>query len=237
MKISIIMPAYNEEKRIGNTLKEYCKFFKNLKNKKLLDFEILIVINNTIDRTEEIVKKYHKRYKEVRFLNFKQQGKGFAIIEGFKDALKRKNDLIGFVDADMSSLPDAFYELIKNIKNYDGIIASRQIKGAKIKKTLKRTIISFTFNFIVRILFFLSYDDTQCGCKLFKREAIESIINKLTETRWIFDIDLLHKLKKKKFKVKEFPTVWEDKQGSKITNFIRTSLQMFLGLIKLRFQY
>src|SRR3989344_8183585 len=110
MKISIIIPAYNEEKRIGRTLEEYLKFFSiKKKQEKIRNFEILVVINNTKDRTEEIVKEKQKKCMELRYLNFKQGGKGFAITEGFKDALKRDNKLIGFVDADMSTSPEEYF--------------------------------------------------------------------------------------------------------------------------------
>ena len=228
MKISIIIPAYNEEKRIENTLKEYYKFFKNK-----IDFEILVVINGTNDRTEAIVKRYVEKYKEIRYLNFSQKGKGFAINEGFKDALKRESDLIGFVDADMSTKPDAYYDLVKNIKENDGIIASRTIKGAQMEKSWKRTIISFTFNLIVKMLFFLSYYDTQCGAKLFKRKTIKEVISELTQTGWIFDVDLLYQLKKKKFKIKEHPTVWCDVQGGSIKLFA-TSFEMLCDLLRMR---
>ena len=94
MKISIIIPAHNEEKRISKTLEEYLKFFEKLKKEKILDFEILIVLNACTDSSLDIVKKYEKLHKEIRYLNFKKGGKGFAITEGFKDALKRENDLI-----------------------------------------------------------------------------------------------------------------------------------------------
>ena len=127
MKISIIIPAHNEEKRIEKTLKRYLEFFKNLKKEKRLDFEVIIVINNTKDKTEEIVKKYCKKYKEISYMNFERRGKGFAIIKGFEDSIKRKNDLIGFVDADMSTSPESFYDLIKNIKDSDGILANRYV--------------------------------------------------------------------------------------------------------------
>src|SRR3989344_986048 len=129
-KICIIIPAYNEERRIGKTLEYYSNYFNNLFKKEKLDYEILVVINNTTDRTEEVVKKLAERNKRVLYLNLKPGGKGFAVIEGFKDALKRENDLIGFVDADMATSPEEYWKLIKNIGNYDGIIASRYVKGA-----------------------------------------------------------------------------------------------------------
>ena len=72
INVCIVIPAYNEEKRIDNTLKKYGEYFQDLKKKKFLDFEILIVINNTQDKTEEIVKKFQKEFNEIRYLNFKQ---------------------------------------------------------------------------------------------------------------------------------------------------------------------
>jgi len=234
-KISIIIPAYNEEKRISKTLESYCKFFKELKKQKKLDFEILVSINNTSDRTPEIVEEYSKKNKEIRFLNFKKGGKGFAIIQGFKDALKRKNDLIGFVDADMATPPDSFYELVEKIKGYEGVIANRYLKESIIKprQSLKRVIISRIGNIIIRSLFLFPYRDTQCGAKIFTRSSIKTILPTLGMTLWAFDVELLYQLRKKGFRIKQIKTRWEDKAGSKL-NLKKTSLQMFLAIIQLR---
>ena len=235
MKAAIIMPAYNEEKRIGRTLEDYGKFFSDLKKKDILDSEIIIVINNTTDRTEEIVREYSKKYGLIKYLNFKRGGKGFAIIEGFKEALKNKFDLIGFVDADMSTSPKAFYDLIKNIGEYDGIIASRYVRGAVVKPgpTIQRKIVSRIFNSLINLILFLNYKDTQCGAKLFKRKALEKTLPLFRMSQWAFDVDLLYNLKKNKFRIREFPTFWSDREYSKI-NFWRAGPLMFLAIIRLR---
>jgi dolichyl-phosphate beta-glucosyltransferase len=108
-KLSIVIPARNEEVRIPRTLKEYAEFFKDKKTKKEIeDFEILVIINKSSDRTEEVVKEFSKKYKEVKYFLFEQQGKGFAITEGFKKALQGDSNLIGFIDADMSTPPMLF---------------------------------------------------------------------------------------------------------------------------------
>ncbi|MEM3405627.1 MAG: glycosyltransferase [Candidatus Pacearchaeota archaeon] len=235
-KLSIIIPAYNEEKRISKTLKEYCSFFQEKKKNKEIDFEIIVVINNTTDRTEDIVKNYQKQYKELKYLNFKQGGKGFAIIEGFKEALKdKKNFFIGFVDADASTSAEEYYKLLKNINDYDGIIASRYVKGSivKPKQSIQRIIVSRIFNFLVRFLFLLPYKDTQCGAKIFKRKVIEKILPQIGITEWAFDVDLLYKIQKSGFKIKEHFTIWADKKYSKI-NLKKASLQMFFAIIQLR---
>ncbi len=238
-KISIIIPAYNEEIRISNTIESYYNFFKKLKKKKKLDFEILIILNACTDTTPEIVKKYSKKYKEVRHLEFEQGGKGFAVIEGFKDSLKNeKNSLIGFIDADMATIPKAFFNLIENINDYDGIIANRWKKNSevKIKQSILRRILSRGFNFLVRSIFMIPYTDTQCGAKLFKAKSMKKIAPEINITNWAFDVEILYSFWKKGFKIKEHPTIWEDRVGSKI-NVVIVPLKMFIGISRLRLLY
>lgn len=229
--LSIIIPAYNEEKRIGKTLESYTNYLNN----KKINYEILVVINNTSDKTEKVVKFYKKKNKKIRYLNFKRGGKGFAVFEGFKNSLARKNDLIGFVDADLATPPEAFYALIRQIGNNDGIIASRWSKKSliKTKQTFLRKITSKGFNFLVRSILFLNFTDTQCGAKLFKKRAVELIIKDPYLTEWAFDIALLYNLKKQGFCVREIPTIWEDKSGSKLDlKFV--PIQMFSSIMRIR---
>ncbi|MFH1711032.1 MAG: glycosyltransferase [Nanoarchaeota archaeon] len=236
MKIAIVMPAHNEEKRIEKTLEEYGKFFKKKKKEKEINnFEIIVVINNTQDRTEEIAKKMSKKYREIRCLNFKQKGKGFAIIEGFKDALKRDFDLIGFVDADMATTPEGYYALAENIEGYGGIIASRWVRGSviKTKQSFLRRVLSRGFNLIVRFMFLMPYEDTQCGAKIFRRKVIERVVGELYLTQWAFDINLLYLCKKKEFKIREYPTTWQDRTDSKL-DVMKIPIQMFTGVLRLR---
>ena len=230
MKLSIIIPAHNEEKRISRTLSSYLSFFL----KRLKDFEIIVVINNTKDDTLKVVKSF--KNKKIKYLNFKEAiGKGGAIIEGFKAG---KGDYLSYADADMSTNPEQFYELFSKIDNYDGIIASRWIKGARVypRQTFLRRIASRSLNFIMKCLFLMPYYDTQTGAKLFKKEAIRKVINKLDITKWAFDIDLLYNLRKNKFNIKEIPTVWHDKPGSQLKIF-KAVPEMFLALIRLRLIY
>ncbi|MEK6817204.1 MAG: glycosyltransferase, partial [Nanoarchaeota archaeon] len=200
-KVSIIIPAYNEEKRIGETLDSNLRFFKALKKNKILDFEIIVVVNGSSDKTFDIVKDFSKKNKELKYLNLKRGAKGYAVIEGFKEALKSDSNLIGFKDADMATSPEAFYDLVNKINNYDGIIASRYVKGSIInpKPSLERIFASRIFNFMIRTILGLQFKDTQCGAKLFKRKTLEKTIPRLTLSQLAFDVDLLYNIKKQGF--------------------------------------
>lgn len=234
-KIAIIIPAYNEEKRIGKTLQAYSEYFEDIRIRTESDYEILVVINNTKDKTEEIVRTFAGKNKRIGYLNFKEGGKGFAVIEGFKDALTRDNALIGFVDADFATKPEHFYDLVRKMGSKDGSIASRYIPGAIInpRPTFSRLVAKRMFNTVVRSLLFLPYKDTQCGAKVFRRGAIERTISSITMSQWAFDVDLLYSIRKKGFKIKEVPTVWSDMAYSKL-NFWKAGPRMALGVVRLR---
>ncbi len=229
------MPAYNEEKRIGKTLVYYSQFFDELMQKGKMDYEIIVVINNTRDRTHVIVEEAQRVNRHIRFLNLKEGGKGLAVIAGFKDALQRDATIIGFVDADMATPPTALYELMRSMNGHDGIIAARWRPDSTIINPwgVLGNLKSFVFNTLVRILFLFPYRDTQCGAKLFKREAIASVSDGIGITRWAFDIELLYKMRKQGFSIAEAPTVWENKEDTKI-KLIKASAEMFLAVVRLR---
>lgn len=232
-KVSIVIPAHNEEHRIGKTLEDYFGFFNKLKQEKKIDFEIVVVLNDCKDNTKIVVERFN--CKELVILEFEQAGKGFAVIEGFKDALIRDSKLIGFIDADGATPPHAFYELIKNINNYDGIIANRWHEKSIVspKQTIFRRFIGRVFNFVVRSLFIISHKDTQCGAKLFRKELVEKIYPKLGVSEWSFDVDLLFYARRENAKIISIPTEWHDKKGSKI-NIKKTPGRMFFSVVRLR---
>ena len=232
VKISIIIPAHNEETRIERTLIEYASFFEQ----KKVEHEFIVVLNGCTDNTLEIVKAVQKNYASIRIIDLPQAGKGLAVAAGFRDALIRDNDFIGFVDADMATQPQYFYDLIENIGKYDGIIASRYMKESKIyppRPWIKEWGRILFYNPLTRLLFGMNYKDFQCGAKLFKRKVIEKIITELKDGQWAFDVELLYLCKKHGFVIKELPTVWYDQGDSKFS--LHAGIGMFFSLFKLRF--
>jgi dolichol-phosphate mannosyltransferase len=229
MKLSIIIPAYNEERRILSTLQDYYNFFnKKFKN----NFEIIIVPNNCSDNTFKVVSDFSKNKKQIKIFNISHySGKGGAVMKGFELA---EGEYIGFTDADNSTNPENFYKLYQNIGNYQGAIASRRIKGALVspKRKLTQNISSFMFNKIAKILFGFKYSDTQCGAKLFEKNIAKFLNENFSEKGWIFDIDLLYLCKKNKLIVYENPIIWRDAEGSKLS--FKDGIFSILKLFKYR---
>ena len=234
-KVAVIIPAYNEEKRIWKTLEKYSLFFNNLKKQKKIDYEILVVINNTTDNTEIIVKEWAKKNKNISYIDLLRGGKGYAVIEGFKIALQKRFDYIGFVDADMATSPEEFFKIIQGARKNGGAIADRYLRESEIhpKPSIKRLIARRAFNFLIRSLLLIPFGDTQCGAKVFKKTVLAEVIDNLSMSQWAFDAELLYHLNKKGYRIKPVPTKWHDREYSKI-NFWRTGPWMALGIIRIR---
>jgi glycosyltransferase involved in cell wall biosynthesis len=230
----ILIPAYNEERRIEPALRDYADFFqKNYDGK----FQIVVVLNGCTDNTLGVVQKVAAEFPTIRALEFAEPiGKGGALIEGLK--LATHADLIGFVDADGATPPRAFLDLVKRIGNADCIIGSRWLPGAVIHQSQQshRRFASRGFHKIVQLLFWMDIYDTQCGAKVMKSEVVEKIHDHLTTADLAFDINLLYSLKHAGFKILEVPTEWTDQAGSKVA-LGRSSLTMFLSVVRIRLIY
>jgi glycosyltransferase involved in cell wall biosynthesis len=230
----ILIPAYNEERRIEPVLRDYAQFFeKNYAGK----FRLFVVLNGCTDNTLGVVQKVSAEFPEVRALEFRSAiGKGGALIEGLR--LAALGDLIGYVDADGATPPHAFLDLVKQIGAADCVIGSRWLPGAVIheSQTSKRQFASRVFHLIVQLLFWMGIRDTQCGAKVMKRDVVESIHDHLQIADMAFDINLLVAIRHAGFKILEVPTEWTDQIGSKVA-LTRTSFTMLLSVIRIRLIY
>ncbi len=239
MKISIIIPAYNEERRIEKTIKAYHEFFMQKQQETELSYEFIIVLNGCTDNTIDVIEKVRTELQStIIIIDLMEAGKGLAIKAGFADALTRNADIIGFVDADMATEPNAFYDLIAHLHDNDGVIASRYMPGAHIfpeRPAYKRWGSRIIYEPFVKLLFGLSYYDLQCGAKVFKRAVIEKVTPELTVAQWAFDVELLYLCKKYGFNIIEVPTVWRDQEDSKLT--LRGGLKMFGALLKVWYRH
>ncbi len=229
MKLSVIIPAYNESKRIIPTLKDIYDYL----SKQDYNYEVLIVNDGSRDDTAQVVKQLIKKWPEFHLVdNAINKGKGAVVRQGM---LLAQGSWRLFMDADNATRIKELDGFWPYTKNYDLIIASRYIKGAKItaEQPLIRKALSRAGNILTQLLIAWGIQDTQCGFKLFSSSATEKIFKKQTMERWSFDMELIAIAKKYNLKIKELPVEWREAGNSRL-KVARTSIRTLKDLFKIK---
>ncbi|MDO8495211.1 MAG: glycosyltransferase family 2 protein [bacterium] len=220
MYLSVIIPAYNESKRIGKTLQSVHDFL----SKQSYDYEILVVNDGSKDNTGEVVQGLTAQIANLRLIDNKEnQGKGGVVRQGM---LQAQGEIRLFMDADNSTTVDQITNFLPYFKEgYDIVIGSRRVKGAVIavKQPWVRDFLGGVFRFVVHTIVPLGVKDSQAGFKAFSAKATESIFPAQTITRWAFDVEILAIARKLKLKIKETPIHWINDTEShvKLSGMIR----------------
>ena len=228
--ISIIIPAYNEEKRIVSTLQKILDYLTT----KDFAWEIILVDDGSIDRTSEIARGIIKNERLTVIKNPVNQGKGYSVKKG---VLASNGEVILFSDADLSTPIEEFDKMLPWLnKGYDIVIGSRALPESviEIRQPWHREIMGKTFNTLVRTLGLSRFRDTQYGFKCFKRETALKVFNLQKINGFAFDVEILLIAEWLGLKVKEVPVVWINSPESKV-HLIKGSLSMLLELFKIRF--
>ena len=225
-RYSLIIPAYNEEHRITPLFDAIYRF----------DGELIVVCDGG-DSTADIVDRIAARRQDltIRCLRFDHRlGKGGGVIEGLMAA---RSPLVGYFDADGSTSIEEMKRLFLSLSTVDGAIGSRWMPGStlKVRQSLLRQLESRAFNLLIRALFGLSYHDTQCGAKVFKKSAIDTVLPLMISRGFEFDVELLWRLRGAGFRVTEVPIEWQNKGDSRVRK--RDMIRMLSGLFKLRFGF
>jgi glycosyltransferase involved in cell wall biosynthesis len=224
MNLSIIIPAYNEEKRIKTTLEKLIEKF----NKSC---EILIVSEST-DKTDYIVKEFSKTAPFVKLIaSAKRLGKGGAFKKGFENS---HGKIVMLLDSDLPIFISDVNNILSSIGEIDVTVGSREVEGTRILvyPPLIRVFAGKSFSKLFNLLFNLQVKDTQCGCKAFKREVLEKVLPTVESNGFEFDAEFLFRCKKMGYKIKEIPVNWSYKPNSKL-NLLRDTINMGKGVLKL----
>lgn len=224
--LSIIIPAFNEEKRISKTLDAIQQYVV----RKEFASEIIVVDDGSQDGTASLVREKTKHVSNLRLVQSPHAGKGAAVKSG---VLGAKGELRLFMDADGSTSIDELDKLLPYANQYDIVIGSRLAKGA-VKKTRQnrlREFLGWGFRTLVYVFIATDVQDTQNGFKLFSKTAAEKIFSTLTIAGWSFDVEVLAVAKKYNLKVKEVPIVWVNDGRSKMR--FSHMVQMFFDLLRI----
>jgi dolichyl-phosphate beta-glucosyltransferase len=224
--LSLVIPVYNEEKRIKKSLERIVSYLGGICN----EYEIIIVDDGSGDGTVETVNNTLK--DRFQIIKLKQnRGKGYAVKQGM---LVAKYDYILFSDADLSTPIEEIEKFRQYVGEYDIIIGSRamtdsniEIHQPKFKEFLGRV-----GNKFVQLMLLPGIQDTQCGFKLFNQKSLK-VFEKQTIDRWGFDFEVLWLAKKMGFKIKEVPVHWINDFATKVSGF-SNYVTTFIELLKIR---
>lgn len=231
MKLSLVIPAFNEEIRLPVTIRDACHW---LRNHVPGNFEIIVVDNGSHDRTIEGVELLLSEIPELKlFSELSCKGKGAAVRRGMLEA---NGDIRLFMDADHSTgISEVSKVLAKIEEGADVVIASRQHPESQIVRhqSSLREFMGKFFNLIVRRMVGLTMLDTQCGFKAFTAVAAQEIFSRQQLDGFSFDVEVLVLAELLQLNVAEIPVSWENSPDSRV-NIISDSLHMFIDLIRLR---
>jgi dolichyl-phosphate beta-glucosyltransferase len=227
VRLSVVIPAYNEERRIGKTL-DLAEAYLATKD---YASEIIVVVDGSEDATAEIVRTQHPN---VRLINYTpNRGKGYAVKTGIMAA---QGECRLFTDAD-GSTPieeiDRVWPLFKN--GADVVIGSRSLpqSNVSVRQHPLREGMGRAFNLIVKTILGLPYIDTQCGFKAFSANAAQIIFTRQRRNRFSFDAELIFIARKHGLRIEELPVSWMNSPHSRV-KIVRDSLDMLRGVLRVR---
>ena len=248
MYLSVIIPAYNEEKRLSKTLEEIDKYLSKQRVAEasphlppcsasphsVYDYEILVVNDGSKDKTAQVIRDRVSVIQNLRLIdNKKNNGKGYVVRQGMLEA---EGEYRIFTDADNSTSIDQVEKMWPYFeKGYDIVFGSRDVKGAILdpSQSLFRRFLGEAFGFLTNLIVGTwGIADSQCGFKCFTKKAAENIFPKCKINRFAFDPEFFMIAKKLGYKIKEIPVYWENDPESKVK--FKWMVNMGLDLLKIR---
>jgi len=230
--LSIVIPAYNEQARLPDTLAQVLAY---LDSSRVSDPEVIVVDDGSRDGTAALVEEWSRKDARVRLVkNPGNRGKGYSVKHGMLEA---RNEWVLFSDADLSAPIEEFDKLWAAVEREQAAVAigsralNRKLIG--VRQSLFRETAGRFFNLVVRLVCGLPFWDTQCGFKLFRRDAAREVFSRLQLERFGFDVEALFIARLKRHKTIEVPVRWNHAEGTKVSMF-RDSVDMFLDLLRVR---
>lgn len=235
--VSVVIPSYKEGERIGTTLLEVGKYFKQ----KDMSYEILVVVDGSPDNTAEVARNYALQMDHIRVIdNPENRGKGFVVRQGLLEATGKYRL---FMDADGSTSITHLETFLPALEEgSDVVIGSRDIEGSfiQVHQPKYREVMGDMGNWAIRIVLGLwSYPDTQCGFKILTGEAAGAIASRMVVDRFGFDYELIALAHRLGFSVKQLPVRWLNEEGSTVGGLFGPNgfIQVLIDLLKTKWRF
>lgn len=230
--LSIVIPAYNEAERLPASL----ALVRSFMDRRARGYEVVVVNDGSRDSTEAKVEELAETWPELRLLNNPgNRGKGFSVRNG---VLNARGDAILFTDADLSTPIDDLEKLAAFLDAFPVVIGSRGLKDADIQihQPAHRELLGRAFNLAFQAMLLPGVHDSQCGFKLFTRQAARACFSRATIDGFGFDGEVLFLARKLGFGIKEVPVVWRNDLRSKVSP-LKDGTRMLADLVTTRLRH
>jgi dolichyl-phosphate beta-glucosyltransferase len=231
VRLSVVIPAFNEEERLGRTLARVFEYLSGQPG----TFEVIVVDDGSTDGTVDAARRAAGGRGDLRVvLNGRNRGKGFSVRRGVEES---RGEFVLFSDADLSTpiedVEKLFLPLLEG--GYDIAIGSRSIRGSDVRvhQPWYRELMGKVFNKIVRLFTLRGFKDTQCGFKLFRADVAREVFSRQRIERFSFDVEALYLARKGGRRIAEVPVTWYNSPRSRVS-IVGDPLRMFLDVLRIR---
>ena len=226
--VSVVLPAYNEAEKLEGAVTKISQALKETGYR----YEIVIAEDGSVDGTAERAEELAQKLSYVRHIHReKRLGRGTALNNAFRQC---NGEVLVYMDLDLATDLKSLKPLVEAImvEGYDFSTGSRMLPESKVERSLRRSISSKTYNFLVRHMLGSKLMDHQCGFKAFKREPLLRLLDEVEATHWFWDTEIMVRAYRHGYRIKEIPVEWKSGKDTKV-NLFKDSWNMFWQIISL----
>jgi glycosyltransferase involved in cell wall biosynthesis len=232
VQVSVVFPAYNEADYLDAAVEKAAQSLNEFTD----SYEIIIAEDGSTDGTAEHSEELSRKYSFVRHIHRdERQGRGKALNNAFKQS---RSEVIVYMDLDLATDLKYLRPIVEaiSVEGYDFSTGSRMLPESKVERTLRRTLSSKSYNFLVRQILGSKLRDHQCGFKAFKREPTMQLLDEVNARHWFWDTEILVRAQRQGYRIKEIPVEWQSGRKTKV-NLFKDSYNMGKQVLNLWWKF
>ena len=228
MNVEVVVPAHNEEQVLEASIR---RLHSHLTREFPFSARITVADSASTDSTLEIAQRLAAELPGMRAIHLDEKGRGRALRAAWSSS---RADVLAYMDVDLSTDLNALLPLVAPLlsAHSDLAVGSRLMHGARVKRSLKREVISRAYNFLLRLALGSRVSDAQCGFKAGRREAIQALLPAVENEHWFFDSELLHLAEQGRLRIHEVPVDWTEDPDSRV-HLVATAIEDLRGVARL----
>ena len=232
LTVDIVIPVLNEAHVLANSVAIVRRFASEHLS---CGWRIVVVDNGSVDGTDRVARALAGDFSDVTFLQLVQRGRGRALRCAW---MQSHADIVCYMDVDLSTDLSALPRIIHKVagEGFDIATGSRLLRESKVKRSVRRELISRVYNLFLKAVLGTRFSDAQCGFKALSRSAVERIVPLVQDQSWFFDTELLVSAERLGCRIADIPIIWIEDDDSRV-KIVSTAWKDIQGVARLRWHY